>query len=154
RKNRFDLEDRRLAEEEKRLELARKETKGPKGDENDQGLSTVKAARGLLRSYEEAGRRLNRKELRKVQAGNWTAVDVAVCINNLRSQDRLTPTANRDVLGRNFVDIGGVWIDDDFRGTMKTLVIKAQSDAYFQVLMRNPRMKDVFRLGNHLVFVT
>ena len=36
---------------------------------------------------------------------------------------------------------------------MKTLVVKAQSDAYFKILEKNPTMKDVYRLGNHLVFV-
>ena len=36
---------------------------------------------------------------------------------------------------------------------MKTLVVKAQSDAYFKILEKNPKMKDVYRLGNHLVFV-
>ena len=32
--------------------------------------------------------------------------------------------------------------------------MKAQSDAYFKILEMQPTMKDVFRLGNHLVFVT
>ena len=37
---------------------------------------------------------------------------------------------------------------------MKTVVVKAQSDAYFKILEKKPKMKDVYRLGNHLVFVT
>ena len=55
---------------------------------------------------------------------------------------------------RNIVDIGGVWIDDTFNAKMKTVTIKAQSDAYFLLLERQPAMRDVLRLGNHLVYVT
>jgi Ca-activated chloride channel family protein len=33
-------------------------------------------------------------------------------------------------------------------------VVKAQSDAYFRILERQPQVRDVFRLGNHLVWVT
>jgi Ca-activated chloride channel family protein len=81
-------------------------------------------------------------------------VDVAVCANNLRSQDRLSQTANKYVQGRNCLELGGLWIDEGFTADMKTVVVKAQSDAYFKILEKKPEMKDVFRLGNHLVFVT
>ena len=37
---------------------------------------------------------------------------------------------------------------------MPTLTVKAQSDAYFRLLEKQPRLKEVFRLGNHLVWVT
>ena len=69
-------------------------------------------------------------------------------------QDRLTQTANRLVQGRNCLEVGGLWIDEGFTADMKTVVVKAQSDAYFKILEKEPEMKDVFRLGNHLVFVT
>ena len=32
--------------------------------------------------------------------------------------------------------------------------VKAMSDAYFRLLEKQPRLKDVFKLGNHLVWVT
>ena len=47
-----------------------------------------------------------------------------------------------------------MWIDDGFTADMKTVVVKAQSDAYFRSWRSSPKMKDVYRLGNHLVFVT
>ena len=77
-----------------------------------------------------------------------------MCANNLRSQDRLTQTANQLVYGRNCLEVGGLWIDDGFTADLKTVIVKAQSDAYFKILEKNPKMKDVYRLGNHLVFVT
>lgn len=152
-RNRFDLEDKKLAEEEKQLELAKNDPKAPKKD-NDAYLGKVKEARGNFRSYEQAKLWLNQRDMKSIQGGNSIAVDVAVCSNNLRGQERLTQTANRFVQGRNCLDVGGVWIDDGYNATMKTLVVKAQSEAYFDILKKNPKMKDVFRLGNHLVYVT
>jgi len=37
---------------------------------------------------------------------------------------------------------------------MKTVAIKAQSDAYFRLLERQPSLRDLLRLGNHIVYVT
>jgi Ca-activated chloride channel family protein len=37
---------------------------------------------------------------------------------------------------------------------MKTLTVRAQSAGYFRLLDRQPQVKDVFRLGNHVLWVT
>ena len=74
--------------------------------------------------------------------------------NNLRNQERLSLTANRCVHGRNCLEIGGVWIDDAYKADTKSVAVKAQSDAYFRILEKHPKMKDVFRLGNHVVWIT
>jgi Ca-activated chloride channel family protein len=34
------------------------------------------------------------------------------------------------------------------------VTVKAQSDAYFRILEKRPEVKDVFQLGNHLVWMT
>ena len=81
-------------------------------------------------------------------------VDLACASNNLRCQDKLTLTANRQAYGRNCLEVGGVWIDEAFKAETKTVNVKAQSEAYFAILAKQPKMKDVFRLGNHLVWVT
>lgn len=80
-------------------------------------------------------------------------VDLALNSRDLRTQDKLSLTANRQVNGRQVLEIGGVWIDDQFKADMPTLVVKSQSDAYFRILEKQPAMKEVFRLGNHLVWV-
>lgn len=153
-RNRLDYEDKRLAEQEQKLETAKKDSKDPKQPDMDKQLDSVKEARGNFKSYEQARQWLNQRDLGKVQGGNSTAVDLAVCSNNLRSQDRLTQTAMRNVYGRNCMEVGGVWIDEGFCASMQTVVVKAQSDAYFRIIEKNPKMKDVFRLGNFLVYVT
>jgi Ca-activated chloride channel family protein len=116
-------------------------------------LRSITEARDNLSNYEQARQFYANGQFKDAQVGK-VGVDVAVCANNLRTQDRLTQTANRYVQGRNCLEVGGLWIDEGFTAAMKTVVVKAQSDAYFKILESKPEMKDVFRLGNHLVFVT
>ena len=37
---------------------------------------------------------------------------------------------------------------------MKTVTVKAQSAAYFRLLEKQPKLREVFTLGNHIVWVT
>ena len=73
---------------------------------------------------------------------------------DLRCQDKLTLTTNRMVQGRNCLEVGGVWIDDGYKADTKSVTVRAQSDAYFRILEKQPEVKDVYRLGNNLVWVT
>jgi Ca-activated chloride channel family protein len=81
-------------------------------------------------------------------------VDLSCAANQLRNQDRVSLTANRNVYGRNCLEIGGVWIDDAYKSDTKSVTVKAQSDAYFRILELNPTIKDVYRLGNFVVWIT
>ena len=56
--------------------------------------------------------------------------------------------------GRNCIAVHGVWVDDGYAAGMPVLKVKAQSAAYFRILERQPKMKEVLRLGNRLVWVT
>lgn len=80
-------------------------------------------------------------------------VDLAECSNALRNQDRVSLTANRLANGRNCLELGGVWIDDAYKAETKSVTVKAQSDAYFLILEKHPEMKEVFRLGNFVVWI-
>jgi len=154
RQNRYQYAGKALDAETKRLEAEKGKGDANQNKAENAYLDKLKEARDNLRSYEQARLWLGQKDLKNVQGGNSTAVDIAVCSNNLRQQERLCQTAMRNVAGRNCLEIGGVWIDETFCAEMKTLVVKAQSDAYFRIIERNAKMKDVFRLGNHLVYVT
>jgi Ca-activated chloride channel family protein len=90
--------------------------------------------------------------LRANQVGTQ-GVDLAVASNNLRNQSRVSITANRAAYGRQCVEVGGVWIDEKYDAKMKLVAIKAQGNAYFRLLERQPKMKDVYVLGNHVVWV-
>ncbi len=64
-------------------------------------------------------------------------------------------TAQRQLLGRDCIEICGIWVDRGFDARKtKTVEVKALSDAYFRLLEKHPELKEVFRMGNHLVWVT
>jgi Ca-activated chloride channel family protein len=103
-------------------------------------------------AYDEAQKALRRRDLHGVQTEKL-GVELSLQMNNLRNQNRLSNTALRQVAGRNCLEIGGVWIDEAFNAKMPTLAVQAQSDAYFRILERHPKIKEVFQLGNYLVWV-
>ncbi|CAN5284195.1 hypothetical protein BH11PLA2_BH11PLA2_10200 [soil metagenome] len=104
-------------------------------------------------TYNRAKDNYQGNKLGENQAGKL-GVDLAVASNQLRNQDRLTITANKQVQGRNCVEIGGVWVDDKYEAKTATVVVKAQSDAYFKLLEKHAVLKDVFRLGNNILWIT
>jgi Ca-activated chloride channel family protein len=120
-----------------------------KGDGED-ALAEAKDKKG---AYDKARELLGRKQNEEVQVGKL-GVDLSVQTNNLRNQRRLDPTAQRRVNGRTCLEVGGVWIDDGFDAKLPVVTVKAQSAAYFRILARHRRMREVFQLGNHLVWVT
>jgi Ca-activated chloride channel family protein len=80
-------------------------------------------------------------------------VNYAHCTNSLKCQTQLKANAIQRVASRNCMEFGGVWIDEGYTPKTKTVSVKAQSDAYFQILAKQPQMKDVFKLGNHVLWI-
>jgi Ca-activated chloride channel family protein len=134
-----------------RNEQVEKELKRGDG-KDDEGKKADRDALDKKQAYERANDALKNKDQKAVQVEKL-GVDLSIQTNNLRNQARLDQTALKRVNGRNCLEIGGVWIDEGFDAKTKTLVVKAQSDAYFKILEKEPKMIDVFRLGNHLVWV-
>lgn len=104
-------------------------------------------------AFDQAKHVLGLRNVAAVQAGKL-GVDLSVESNALRNQNRLTPSAIRNISGRNCLEVGGVWIDEGFDPKMPAVTIKAQSNAYFRLLARQPQIKELFRLGNYLLWVT
>jgi Ca-activated chloride channel family protein len=125
-------------------------TRGKAG--KDDKVQVLKEALEKKVAYDEAWAALRRRDANAVQTGKL-GVDLSCQTQNLRYQCQLERTASRQVYGRNCLEMGGVWIDEGFEAKMPTIVVKAQSDAYFKLLERQPKLKDVFLLGNHLVWV-
>jgi Ca-activated chloride channel family protein len=121
-------------------------------DGKGEAAAALKQVREQKETYDRARQYLQARTLGAVQAGKL-GVDLSVQMQNLRNQTRLEPTAVRTVFGRNCLEIDGVWIDEGFDPQMPALVVKAQSDAYFKLLERQPKLREVFQLGNHLVWV-
>jgi Ca-activated chloride channel family protein len=135
---------------ENRSHLADKDLR--KADGEGREGKALAQARDKKEAYDRARQLLSERAMDAVQAGRL-GVDLSVQTQQLRRQARLEQTAVRNVFGRNCLEIGGVWIDEDFDPKMTSLVVKAQSDAYFKLLEHRPKLRDVFKLGNHLVWV-
>jgi Ca-activated chloride channel family protein len=133
--------------EEERLEKLADDAKGDKDVRR-----MLDEARAKKANFDGTKKALAEGKADLYQAGK-SGVDLAIYNANLRYQCRLEQTATCNAQGRNCVEIGGVWIDDKFDAKTPTLVVKAQSDAYFRILELQPQMKDVYRLGNHLVWM-
>src|SRR5262249_50804851 len=130
-RTRFGLENDKLGKVEKELEQLNKDLNaesktdpkdraaGERGDEKakrevaERLLRSVQEAKQNLTNYEQARQFYAKGQFRDAQAGQ-IGVDVAICANSLRTQDRLTQTANRLVQGRNCLEVGGLWIDEGF----------------------------------------
>jgi Ca-activated chloride channel family protein len=97
--------------------------------------------------------KISRGELNAVQAGKL-GVDLSVQNCTLRNQEQIANSAVRKAGQRTLVEVGGVWIDECYDCSMKTVTVKAMSKAYFALLDRQPKVRDVLTLGNHLVWVT
>jgi len=132
-------------------ELDRLKDQSAKGDSDDKKAANEAIA--TQSSLQKAQDAFHRRELFSVQQGKL-GVDFAVQNNNLRFQNQTSRTASRNIQSRNVVEVGGVWIDDGFNPKMETVTIKAQSEAYFRILERHALVKDVYALGNYLIWVT
>src|SRR5262245_797927 len=137
-KNRYYLETKRYEEADK--DPAKKDDR-------------LSEARSKVNTYREAQEYLRKQQHAQTQAGKL-GVDLSLQTDGLRNQSRMELTALRQVQGRNVMEVGGIWVDEGFTPKTKAVVVKAQSNAYFRILQKRPEVKDVFRLGNHLVWVT
>ncbi len=113
----------------------------------------VQDAKSQKDAYDKARAAFAKRDYANVQNGKL-GVDLSLQTQNLRNQSRLSQTALRRVGARNLLEIGGVWIDEGYDPKAPAVTVKAMSDAYFRILERHKEVKEVFRLGSHLVWLT
>ncbi|MCH8042477.1 MAG: VWA domain-containing protein [Planctomycetes bacterium] len=113
-------------------------------------LAKAKRLKGTL---DLARGNLRQGQWRRNQYGKL-GVELSLSTSHLKGQNQLQATALRRVASRNCLELGGVWIDEGFTDKTPTLTVKAQSPAYFRILERQPQMKEVFQLGNHVLWIT
>src|SRR5262249_38487666 len=146
-----ELGEIRRGEVKKQLDAEAKGEGDGKGDKDRARLASE--AQNKLDAYTQAKGALEQRRLADVQSGKL-GVDWSCYNCNLRTQSRLDQSAQRNVYGRNCLEVGGVWIDEGFGPKTEAVVVKAQSNAYFRILEKQPQVKDVYRLGNHVVWMT
>lgn len=147
RQNQSDAEQ--LAKSRDQLEEKRLKS----GDDRYLARTLLDEAASKKQAMDQAKSALMRRQPASLQAGKL-GVDLSIESNALRNQVRLAPTAVRNIAGRNCLELGGVWIDEGFASDMPAVTVKAQSNAYFRILTRQPHLKELFRLGNYLLWVT
>lgn len=113
----------------------------------------MKEVQEKYQAYSQAGKDLKLGNKDGVQSGQ-VGVNLSLASNLLRQQNQLTKTAVARVGATNCLDVGGVWIDEAYHAKLKVVSVKAMGKAYFRILEKHPEVKDVFALGNHLVWVT
>jgi len=117
------------------------------------GAEQLKKAMDAKGDLDRAKDALRRRDQNAVQGGKM-GVDLSVQNQNFRDQTTVSETAIKQISGRSMIEVGGVWIDEGFLKTMPTMVIQAQSDAYFRLLEKQPHLRKLFGLGNYLIWVT
>jgi Ca-activated chloride channel family protein len=149
-----------LAESELKnaLETAKAESKDKEGKPKGAVDSEKRLSEAIARkkAYDDAKNALDKKDrdgVPSIHTGKL-GVDLAIETNYLRNLARVERSAVCNVYGRNCMEVGGVWIDEEFGAKTVAVNVKAQSAAYFRILERHPQIKSVFKLGNHLVWIT
>lgn len=117
------------------------------------GAEQLKKAMDDKGALDRAKDALRRRDQNAVQGGKM-GVDLSVQNQNFRDQITVSETAIKQISGRSMIEVGGVWIDEGFQKSMPTMIIKAQSDAYFRLLEKQPQLRKPFGLGNYLIWVT
>ncbi|MCD6406081.1 MAG: VWA domain-containing protein [Planctomycetes bacterium] len=59
----------------------------------------------------------------------------------------------RKASDRNFINIDGVWIDEDATNDLEVVKCKFASDAYFKILESAPELKEALMLGERVIIV-
>lgn len=142
-----ELEGQNLDEAERLIKEGKKDLKSL-----DAHTLALLRARAQWNTFNQAQENFRRGDLGGNQVGGQ-GINYSLEAQNLRYQTRLSQTANRRANNRSVLEVGGVWIDEGFDAKMKTVTVKAMSKAYFRILERHPSMKEVYALGNHLVWV-
>ena len=140
----------------KRSELADRELRENASRERGAGGSVVTRSTEALEKkavLEQARQALARRGRDGISSGKL-GVDLALQMNQLRGAAQVQRSAVRTVAGRRCLEVGGVWIDEEFTPKTEAVVVKALSDAYFRLLEKQPQLQKVFGLGNYLVWIT
>src|SRR5262249_43093235 len=109
--------------------------------ENKAVREQAKEARSVQETLDTVRQSFQYRRLAQAQEGS-TGVNFALQNNALRTQNVLNTTqAGRVANSRQVIDVGGVWIDENFDPKMKTVTVKAMSPAYFRILEMQPKMR-------------
>ena len=125
----------------------------PADAKGDAAVLALAGAQDQKRASEAVRQAFQAGQYRQVQIDKL-GVDFSTQMNRLKTQAQVQPSALRQAAGRILMEVGGLWVDEGFGSRTPVLVVKAMSAAYFRILERQPQAREVFQLGNHLIWVT
>jgi Ca-activated chloride channel family protein len=134
-------------------ERTMKELEKAGGKRSEQVLYLLREAEQRRKSLTESGEALRARDGTRIHEGK-SGVDLAVAMDELKRETRLRTSAVQRVAGRNLIEVGGVWVDEGFGDKTAAVTVKYLSDAYFKLLEKQPELKEVFKLGSYLVWIT
>lgn len=120
---------------------------------NSTSAKALQSAQQARRAHDQAQLALDGKQHAKTQTGAL-GVDLSVQSNALRDQSRVALSPIRKIADHTLLEIGGVWIDERYQADVPTFTVQALSPAYFRLLERRPQLRELFQLGNYLVWMT
>jgi len=129
------------------MDLARQTQKGGSG-----GIDAAKKLEEIS-ALNKAKAAMNRDSRAEVQAGRL-GVELSIQSQNLRQDYLPSGVAVKVFQGRKLFENGGIWVDESFKADVKSLIVKSQSRAYFQLLESRPELKELFLVSNYLVWMT
>lgn len=87
------------------------------------------------------------------QTSGRQAVDFAERLDKLkRASD--AATAARTVDGVRYMNVDGVWVDERVKEGAQIVAVQYLGAAYFKMLELHPELKNLFALGEHVLFLT
>lgn len=132
------------------LEFARRVTKQQGGLEQQRLAYLNLQRRGDAYTYQQSLQRLKEGKADSGKLG----VDLSLANRKLRQQGQVDAKSRQTVATREMLLIGQVWIDSKFTEKTKAVMVKGFSEAYFAILSEQPTIKEVYQLGNAIIWIT
>jgi len=105
------------------------------------------------RAFDEAFQGAGPKQYADTQSGKL-GVDLSIQVQNLRNQNRLDQDRPAQFQAATCLESAASGIDEGFDAKMTLVTVKAQTMPTSASWKRHNIVKDVYRLGNHIVWVT
>lgn len=81
------------------------------------------------------------------------AVEYATQLGRLKKANEAVSAA-RTIGGKTFLHVDGIWIDETVTPDVKPVELKYLGSAYFKLLELRPELKEIFALGEHVLWVS
>lgn len=136
-----------LSREEQRAEAKRRSIAQKNPEPPAPALPAAEAAKEIEENFEK----------RFTEKDGKAGVDVARRLRQLKEAEQSTDSSMRPfrkAAGTRFFLYNGIWVDEKFDANAELTQVKFGSEAYFQLIEREPRLVEALKLGTSVVLGT